>query len=287
MSRASRIFTLTPELRDMLRKDAAAHKYHHGHALILSGGAGRSGAARLAARGALRVGAGLVTLAVPSDAMAEVASQVTAIMLGEAGTLAALEALLEDPRLNALCVGPGCGHGALEAAKLDAVLQAARKTVLDADALTLLAGDRALMARLHPACVMTPHAGEFARVFPDLAVNLNDGGNARIEAVRAAAQRAGCVVLLKGPETLVASPDGAVTAHPAAQDGSLAWLATAGSGDVLAGVIVGLMARGISPRMAANIGVWLHGQAARRFGPGLIAEDLPETLPAVFRELGL
>jgi len=287
MPRAPRRFVLTADERDVLRKQTWAHKYTHGHALVLSGGAGRSGAARLAARAALRVGAGLVTLAVPPAAQAEVACQITAIMMRKVDTADALDALLADHRLNAICAGPGLGLGGHEAAKLLTLLEAARPTVLDADALTLLAGDPALMGALHPACVLTPHDGEFARLFPDLVQELSQGIPARTQAARQAAARAGCTLVLKGPATLVVGPDGTATLHPPAEDGAQAWLATAGSGDVLAGLICGLLARGCDPRQAANIGVWLHRQAAHRFGPGLIAEDLPEMLPAVFRDLGL
>jgi len=288
MSRAPRTFALTPAGRDLLRKDIGAHKYDHGHALVVTGGAGRTGAARLAARGALRIGAGLVTLAVPPDAMAEVAGHVTAIMLRGAGGTRDLAALLEDHRYNALCLGPGLGLAPQHAELVAAILAAARPTVLDADALTLLAGDAGLMATLHPACVLTPHEGEFRRLFPDLAGGLADAPTGqRAATVRAAAARAGCTVLLKGAETLVAGPDGSVTRHPPADDGALAWLATAGSGDVLAGFILGLLARGIVPQQAADLAVWLHRQAARQFGPGLIAEDLPEELPAVFRAIGV
>ena len=289
MPRAPRTFALTPDLRDLLRKAAQGHKYAHGHALVLSGGRGRSGAARLAARGALRVGAGLVTLATPPDAVPEVAAQITAIMLRETGCDAALTEMLTDHRITALCLGPGLGLAAPQRALLLAALAAKRATVLDADALTLLARDQTASAALHPACVLTPHEGEFARLFPDLATNLDPAPTlaTRAQATRQAAARAGCTVLLKGPDTLVASPDGPVWVHPAQPSGAQAWLATAGSGDVLAGFICGLMARGMAPAQAANIGVWLHRQAATRFGPGLIAEDLPEILPAVLRQIGV
>jgi hydroxyethylthiazole kinase-like uncharacterized protein yjeF len=287
MPRAPRSFALTPDLRDLMRKGAQGHKYAHGHALILSGGRGRSGAARLAARGALRVGAGLVTVAAPPDAVPEVACQITAIMLREIGTGAALTDMLTDHRINALCLGPGFGLADLQVALLLAALAANRATVLDADALTLMARDKTAREALHPACVLTPHDGEFARVFPDLAPDLTSGMPARAQATHQAAARAGCTVLLKGPDTLVASPDGCVWLHPAQPNGAQAWLATAGSGDVLAGFICGLMARGMAPTLAANIGVWLHRQAAARFGPGLIAEDLPNILPAVLRQIGV
>lgn len=286
MDRAPRTFAMTEAMRDRLRKPVMGHKYMQGHALILSGGPGRSGAARLAARGALRVGAGLVTLAVPAAAQPEVAAQITAIMLRSLDDPADLAAILADTRMTALCLGPGLGLSDVEAHHLDAALRATRATVLDADALTLLARDAGLRRALHPGCLLTPHDGEFLRLFPDTRDDLGheDG---RVAALRMAAAQLGCTVLLKGPATCVALPDGRVWRHPAATDGALSWLATAGSGDVLAGFITGLLARGLAAEAAANLGVWLHAQAARRFGPGLIAEDLPEALPGVFREMGL
>lgn len=271
---------------------AAGHKYAHGHALILSGGAGRTGAARLAARGALRIGAGLVTLGVPGSAQMEVAAQVTAIMLRRVDDADALAGVLEDTRLNALCLGPGLGLGDEQAALVAAALKGGRASVLDADALTLVARDASLFAALHEACVLTPHAGEFARLFPDIAAKLSaipTAGPAysRVDATRAAAERAGCVVLFKGPDTVIAAPDGRCSVNAAVYDRAAPWLATAGSGDVLAGFITGLLARGVDPMHAAEAAAWLHVDCARRFGPGLIAEDIPEALPGVLRDLGL
>lgn len=274
-----------------LRK-GVGHKFGQGHALVVSGGAGLGGAARLAARGALRVGAGLVTLAVAPEAMVENAAQVTAIMLAEAGSGAALAAVLEDGRINALCVGPGLPHWEGAAARVRACLEAGRRSVIDAGALTHLAGDDGLRRLVHEGCVLTPHDGEFARLWPDLAARLEGGVSegpafSRIDAVRAAASRIGAVVLLKGPDTVIAAPDGSVRVHSAAYGRAAGWLATAGSGDVLAGIVTGLMARGMAPLDAAAMGAWLHVEAARAFGPGLIAEDLPEMLPPVFRAAGL
>ncbi|MHA6323534.1 NAD(P)H-hydrate dehydratase [Roseivivax sp. CAU 1753] len=287
MYHAPRDVTVGPGVRAALTKPADAHKYDHGHALVVSGGAGRTGAARLAARGALRIGAGLVTLAVPGSAQQEVAAQITAIMLRRCDDADALSALLEDARLNALCLGPGLG---LErAAALVPVALAggsgrsgARRVVLDADALTAFAPDPAvLFARLHDGVVLTPHAGEFARMFPDLAE-----GADRLAQVRQAAARSGAVVLLKGAETVIAAPDGRALLARATGPDAAPWLATAGAGDVLAGFITGLLARGIAPLEAAGYGAVLHAAAARRFGPGLVAEDLPEALPGVLRDLG-
>ena len=264
------------------------NKFDHGHVLVLSGGAGRTGATRLAARGALRIGAGLVTLGVPPSAQLEVATQVTAIMLERVGNAAALEAVLEDARINALCVGPGLGLGDEKAALTEAALKSGRAMVLDADALTLIAQDPALFAALHAACVLTPHGGEFARLFSDLAERLAAPAAAgpaysKIDATREAAARCGAVVLFKGPDTVIAHPDGRAAVHAATQERAAPWLATAGAGDVLAGFITGLLARGFAPMQAAETAAWLHVECARLFGPGLIAEDLPEQLPDVLR----
>ncbi|MGR3504252.1 MAG: NAD(P)H-hydrate dehydratase [Paracoccaceae bacterium] len=289
MSREPRIFMFSPLMQQHLQKAADAHKYTHGHAVIVTGGAGRTGAARLAGRGALRIGAGLVTLVVPDDAVAEVSSQITAIMMSPLGGIGDLDGLLRDPRLSALCVGPGLGLEPRQADIVAAVLARARPTVLDADALTLIANSSRLRQSLHPTCILTPHEGEFARLFPDLADDLPDQSriSVRAQVLRSAAARVGCTVLLKGPATLVADHTGQAWVHPSSPDGGLSWLATAGSGDVLAGFCVGLLARGLSPMLAANLAIHLHRSAARQFGPGLIAEDLPEVLPALFRDMGL
>ncbi len=270
----------------------SGHKYAHGHALILSGGAGHTAAARLAARGALRIGSGLVTLGVPGAAQMEVAAQVTAIMLRRVDDGAALSEVLADERLNALCLGPGLGLDDRAGGLVVAALEAERPTVLDADALTLLAGEEALFAKLHPRCILTPHAGEFARLFPDIAEKLDAPATkgpaySKVDATREAAARAGSVVLFKGPDTVIADPDGRCSINAAFYERSAPWLATAGSGDVLAGFIAGLMARGFDPMQAAETAAWLHVECALKFGPGLIAEDIPEQLPRVFRDLGL
>jgi hydroxyethylthiazole kinase-like uncharacterized protein yjeF len=275
-------------LRAHLSKGPEAHKYAYGHALVLSGPAGRGGAARLAARAALRVGAGLVTLACPAEARLENAARLDAIMLRDFADMDDLVEILVDDRLNALCLGPGLGAGETALAQITAVLGAERATVLDADALTVFEdAPEALFGMVHEACVLTPHMGEFRRVFPDLAAGAAEGDAARVGAVRAAADRAGCAVLLKGPRTVIAAPGGAAWVNDATGEAAAPWLATAGSGDVLAGLITGLLARGLAPAMAAGSAAWLHAEAARGFGPGLIAEDLPDALPAVFRALGL
>ncbi|MEI4234112.1 NAD(P)H-hydrate dehydratase [Roseovarius sp. D22-M7] len=273
-----------------LRKSAGGHKYSHGHALVLTGGAGRTGAARLAARAALRIGAGLVTLGVPGAAQQEVASSITALMLARVDDAEALADLLADPRLTALCLGPGLG-AARARALVPAALCAGHGpgVVLDADALTAYAdAPDALFDQLHAGCVLTPHLGEFARLFPDLAERLRatpTSGPAwsRVDAARMAAQRAGCVVLLKGSDTVIASPNGQCSLSAAAYARAAPQLATAGSGDVLAGFITGLLARGFAPAQAAEIAAQLHVDCALSFGPGLIAEDLPEEVPKVLR----
>ena len=266
------------------------HKYTHGHAFILSGGPGQGGAARLAARGALRIGAGLVTLGCPPEAAPENAARLDAVMLRPIADGDVLARVLGDMRINALCLGPGLGTGPREVGLLSAALAQApsgRSLVLDADALTILSQDPSRFAALHQGCVLTPHAGEFARLFPDIAAKLAAPAYSKLDAARDAAARAGCVVLFKGPDTVIADPAGHSAVNAAVHDRAAPWLATAGSGDVLAGFITGLLARGFAPFDAACAAAWLHVECARSFGPGLIAEDLPEELPKVLRALGV
>lgn len=277
-----------------LDKKEAHHKYSHGHAFILSGGVGKGGAARLAARGALRIGAGAVTLGTPPAALIENAAQLNAIMLTAIKDADTLTETLQDKRINALCLGPGMGTGERQAALVAGVLagEEPRPTVLDADALTILANDKTLFGKLHKNCILTPHAGEFARLFPNIAETLNAPATkgpaySKVDATRDAAKRAGCVVLFKGPDTVIADPSGRCSINASVYERSAPWLATAGSGDVLAGFITGLLARGFQPMQAAETGAWLHTECALSFGPGLIAEDIPEELPKVFRKLGL
>lgn len=275
----------------LIRKRGGNHKYTHGHALVLSGGHGKTGAARLAARGALRIGAGLVTLGSPRSAMYENAAQLTAIMLQQIDGAHGISELLEDQRFNAVCLGPGLGRGADTQAVVLSVLREKRATVLDADALTRFERQpEALFGVLHENCVLTPHGGEFAKLFPDLAEKLNAPATtgpaySKVDATREAAARAGCVVLFKGADTVIAAPDGRCSVNSAHYERSAPWLATAGSGDVLAGFVTGLLARGLAPMQAAETASFLHVECARQFGPGLIAEDLPEQLPAVLRAL--
>lgn len=279
-------------LATRLAKAPGAHKFSHGHALILSGPSGKGGAARLAARGALRIGAGLVSLGVPHDALAENAAQVTAIMLAEIGDAGALARLLEVARINALCLGPGLGM-ARARDMVPVALAARRACVLDADALTAYMKEPSeLFDMLHEKCILTPHSGEFSRLFPDIATKLAETPTkgpaySKEDATREAAARAGCVVLFKGPDTVIAAPDGRCVINASVYERAAPWLATAGSGDVLAGFVTGLLARGIAPMQAAETGAWLHTECALSFGPGLISEDLPEELPKVFRRLSL
>ena len=256
-----------------------SHKYARGHAVVVSGPVYSTGAARLAARGALRAGAGLVTVASPRDALQVNAAQLTAIMVREADDARGLNSLLEDRRKNAVLIGPGVGVGERTKEMVMAALASGAALVLDADALTSFADDpkplfAAIGARAAPV-VFTPHDGEFARVFPDLA-HLSKLGRAR-----QAASRSGAVITLKGADTVVAAPDGRASINASTSP----WLATAGTGDVLAGMSLGLLAQAMPAFDAASAAVWLHGAAAKAFGPGLIAEDLPEMLPRVLREL--
>jgi hydroxyethylthiazole kinase-like uncharacterized protein yjeF len=242
-----------------------------------------TGAARMSARGALRAGAGLVTLASPRDALVVNASALTAVMIRAVDTAIEFAEMLTDKRLNACVIGPGAGVSERTRDLVLTALSASRELVLDADALTSFAGapDRLFEAikLSDPHVVLTPHEGEFPRLFSD--ISNKHPLRSKLERVRAAAERSGAVVLLKGPDTVVASPDGRATIAANAPP----WLATAGAGDVLAGMIGGFLAQGVPAFEAACIGVWMHGEAAQEAGPGLIAEDLPEVLPAVFRRL--
>jgi ADP-dependent NAD(P)H-hydrate dehydratase / NAD(P)H-hydrate epimerase len=260
------------------------HKYARGHAIVVSGDLAATGAARMAARGALRAGAGLVTLASPRDALAVNASALTAVMVRAIDTAVEFAELLTDKRLNTCVIGPGAGLGVRTRDFVLTALSAKRNLVLDADALTSFAEApdhlfEAIKDSHDPQVVLTPHEGEFPRLFSD--ISNKHPGRSKLERVRAAAERSGAIVLLKGPDTVVASPDGRATIAANAPP----WLATAGAGDVLAGMIAGMLAQGVAAFEAASIGVWMHGEAAREAGPGLIAEDLPEVLPAVFRHL--
>jgi hydroxyethylthiazole kinase-like uncharacterized protein yjeF len=260
------------------------HKYARGHAIVVSGNIATTGAARMSARGALRAGAGLVTVASPADALAVNASALTAVMVRPIDTAIEFAELWTDKRLNTCVIGPGAGVSDRTRDFVLTALSAKRNLVLDADALTSFAEApdhlfEAIKGSHDPQVVLTPHEGEFPRLFSD--ISNKHPGRSKLERVRAAAERSSAIVLLKGPDTVVASPDGRATIASNAPP----WLATAGAGDVLAGMIAGMLAQGVAAFEAASIAVWMHGEAAREAGPGLIAEDLPEVLPAVFRHL--
>ena len=251
---------------------ADAHKYARGHCVVVSGPAHATGAARMAARAALRIGAGLVSVAAQGDAVAANAAHLTAIMVKPFKGADGLANLLSDKRLNAVALGPGLGVGKATRSLVLAALKSGAATVLDADALTSFHDEpKALFAKIKHPAVMTPHEGEFERIFPGLLRK----AKSKIEAARHAAARANAVMLLKGNDTVIAAPDGTAAINTNAPPA----LATAGAGDVLTGFIAGLLAQGMPPFEAASAGAWLHGDAAGRFGPGLIAEDLPEILP--------
>jgi NAD(P)H-hydrate epimerase len=277
-----------------------AHKYTRGHAIVVSGPAEGTGAARMGARAALRVGAGLVTLVGSAAATAINATHATAVMVRAIPSDAALAEVLADERRNAVLIGPGAGAGATTAATVLTVLGLAPAAVLDADALTSFASAEgassvkaaglgfvvraepdptaqalftAIKARKAPV-VLTPHEGEFMRLFGDLP-------GSKLERARQAAAASGAVVILKGPDTVIAAPDG----RAAINDNAPPWLATAGAGDVLAGLVTGLLAQRMPAFEAASAAVWLHGECGNAFGIGLIAEDLPEILPHVLAGL--
>ncbi len=254
------------------RPSLADHKYIRGHALVVGGDVAHGGAARLAARAALRVGAGLVTVHAPEAAIPVYAAQLTAVMVD---ALEALDEALADRRKNAVLIGPGSGVSEATRSHALRALAAGKRCVLDADALTAFAGGPApLFAGLHSAdAVLTPHEGEYGRLFA------HEGD--KLSRARAAAAKSGAVTVLKGADSIIAAPDGRAAINANAPP----TLATAGSGDVLAGLILGLLAQGMPVFEAACAGVWLHGAAASAVGPGLIAEDLPEALPGVFRRL--
>jgi hydroxyethylthiazole kinase-like uncharacterized protein yjeF len=266
-------------LPDFLWPKPESHKYARGHAVIVSGPAYITGAARLGARGALRVGAGLVTMASPRDAIKVNAAQLTAIMVREADDERGLASLLADERKNAVLIGPGVGVGERTKQMVLAALASKAAVVLDADAITSFSDDAkqlfAAMKSRETPMVITPHDGEFVRLFGDIqAVS-------KLERARQAAARSGAIILLKGSDTVVAAPDGTASINATTSP----WLATAGSGDVLGGMVAGLLAQRMDGFHGASAAVWLHGAAARAFGPGLIAEDIPEMLPAVLRDL--
>jgi NAD(P)H-hydrate epimerase len=292
--------------RDVLPRPAADHhKYSRGHAVVVSGPPECTGAARLGARGALRMGSGLVTLASSRAAFPVNAAQLTAVMIEPFEVPAGLARVLADRRRNAVLVGPGAGVSSSTAEMVRLALASGAATVLDADALTSFAGepggDRAIVpsfgflgpgARGAPAApedlfaairsaplrpvVLTPHEGEYRRLF-----GAADAGASKLDRARHAAALSGAAIVLKGADTVIAAPDG----RAAINENAPPWLATAGSGDVLSGFVTGLLAQGMPTFEAAAAAVWLHGACATAFGSGLIAEDLPEALPRVLAQV--
>lgn len=279
-------FENTPALwlKDFPMPAVDAHKYKRGHVGVFSGGPSATGAARLSAMAAARSGAGAVTVLSPGNAMQVNAMHLTSIMLREAGSLEEVQEFLAARHPEALVFGPGLGPkpkvGDFALQLISALTDGA--VVLDADAITSLAHQpQALFEAARrpnaPALVLTPHEGEFARLFPDIAAK----GLSKLAKARVAAERAGSILVYKGADTVIASPDG----RAAINSNGAPWLATAGSGDVLAGIIAGLLAQGMPAFEAACAAVWIHAEAGSRFGPGLIAEDLPLALVPVLREL--
>ena len=261
-----------------------AHKYRRGHVLVLSGGPLNTGAARLSARGAARTGAGAVTVGSPRDALAANAAHLTSTMLAEIDDVGSLRTFLEERLPAAVVIGPAFGVGGKCRTFVETILTSAvggrsATAVLDADAITSFKDevDRlfGLIARSEWKVVLTPHEGEFMRLFGDKAEGL------KADRACEAARRSGAIVVYKGPDTTIAAPDGRIAVN---ENGS-PFLATAGSGDVLAGMIAGLAGQRMPAFESACAAVWMHAEAGTRFGPGLIADDLPDMLPAILREL--
>jgi ADP-dependent NAD(P)H-hydrate dehydratase / NAD(P)H-hydrate epimerase len=249
------------------------HKYSRGHALV-AGGPLMTGAARLAARAAARAGAGLVTVAAPREAFAIYAAALAGIIVQPVDTVADFTALLADKRRNAVLLGPGLGTGATTGELVRAALGTGRSVVLDADVFAAFAGRAGeLAAAIAGPTLLTPHEGEFARLYGPV--------GDKLASARLAAGQSGATILLKGADTVIAAPDGwaAINANAPPE------LATAGSGDVLAGIALGLVAQGMAPPRAGAAAAWLHGAAASHFGPGLVAEDIIDELPPILRHL--
>ena len=254
----------------------AAYKHQRGHLKVVSGPASATGAARLAATAGLRVGAGLVTVLSPPGAVATNASHLTAVMLHPFNGADDLESAATTAQV--IVIGPAAGITPATRANVELLLKSDARVLLDADALTVFdSAPKSLFKRLRPDDIMTPHVGEFRRLFGDI----GESEVNKIETARRAAREAGSVVLLKGADTVIAAADGRVIVNTHATP----WLATAGSGDVLAGLIAGLMAQGMPTFEAAAMATWLHGEAGRRVGAGLVSEDLERQIPAILGAL--
>jgi len=262
------------------RLKLTGHKYDRGHAVIVSGEMERTGAARLGARAALRMGAGVVSLASSKSAFYINAAQLTSVMIDAFDGADELSELLSDERTSAVMIGPGAGVSEETQQNVVAVLSSHAAAVIDADGLTSFEDDPSALFeqikyRESPA-ILTPHEGEFARIFPDLMDE-----SSKLERARAAAEMSGAVIVLKGADTVIAAPNGVA----GLVENAPAWLATAGTGDVLAGIITGLLAQGMDALDAAMAGVWIHGETARHIGAGMISEDMADTLPVILRRL--
>lgn len=245
------------------------HKYMRGHAVVVAGR--MIGAARLASRAARRMGAGLVTVVCEPNAYPVVARDWPGTIVNSLGEGKRYTEHLVDERKNAFLLGPGGGLDSDLKSKILYTLEMGPKkaAVIDADGLNVFKADvDKLLTTLHGNCVITPHAGEFTRIFPDIE-------GSREKMVMAAAKRAGCTVVLKGAETLIAAPDGSLVMNKHAAP----YLATGGTGDVLAGMITGLMAQGMTAFKAAQMAVWIHGDTGLRIGLGLVAEDIVDAIP--------
>jgi ADP-dependent NAD(P)H-hydrate dehydratase / NAD(P)H-hydrate epimerase len=259
---------------DLPLPSAADHKYTRGHALV-AGGAAMPGATRLASRAARRIGVGMLTVAAPREAHPFYLIDQPGLIVREAAGASDLKTLLDDRRFTAALVGSGLPADANTRALVEAAAAAGRALVIDGGGLTAFAGGGDALGGFGRAdIVLTPHEGEFARLFPNLKGD-------KLQRALGAARMTGCTVVVKGADTVVASPNGSGAINADAP----AWLATAGSGDVLAGLILGLLGQGMPSFEAAAAGVSLHGMAGTAFGPGLIAEDLPELIPEVLRLL--
>lgn len=247
----------------------SGHKHKRGRLGVVTGGVSNTGAARLAAMAGLRVGAGTVRLLCPPSALIVVASAVASPMVASFADTHELLALASE--MHVVVIGPAAGVDARTRANVEALAKADCPLVLDADAITVFAGEcERLGGLLEAPAVLTPHTGEFERLFPGV---LGAASN-KIEAAREGARRIGAVIVLKGPDTVIAAPDGRAVVNTHATP----FLATAGSGDVLAGLIGGLLAQGMDAFDAACAGVWMHGDAGLRAGPGMIADDLDAAL---------
>ena len=266
------VFENDPALWQLPKPGAQSHKYKRGYGLIACGPLHQTGAARLAANACLRAGAGIVKIAAPKSAVIVLANHETEVMILPCEDDQAFAALLKEPRLSAICIGPGLGLNDRAENWLKAALACGKNMVLDADALTLLAREN-----LTPPqdTILTPHEGEFERLFPGLL----EKSQTRLEAAQTAAQKLKSIIVLKGADTIIAAPDGQGRAKARINTSGTPWLASAGSGDVLAGIITSLLAQGMNGFDAASAGVFLHGKAAEAAGPYLIASDLIENLP--------